>query len=157
MRVAIVNIGTIVSGDLNAPLVQGDTIITDGERLDPVGIARPPRHVHLGGADRRRHPAVHVALEVADGLLARRVVAERDMHVGVDQARDRGRSARIDDDVAGLDRLRRGSADAGDAVAVGNDRVARHERACEIARHDRADIDDGDAHGSRTALGRVFG
>jgi len=39
MRVAIVNIGTIVSGDLNAPLVRGDTIITDGEGIATVGTA----------------------------------------------------------------------------------------------------------------------
>src|SRR5215469_14392122 len=39
MRVAIVNIGTIVSGDLNAPLTQGDAIITDGERIATVGTA----------------------------------------------------------------------------------------------------------------------
>jgi enamidase len=39
MRVAIVNIGTIVSGDLDAPFAQGDTIITDGERIATVGTA----------------------------------------------------------------------------------------------------------------------
>src|SRR5215813_12991562 len=39
MRIAIVNIGTIVSGDLNAPLVRGDAIITDGERIATVGTA----------------------------------------------------------------------------------------------------------------------
>src|SRR5262245_36577986 len=37
MRVALVNIGTIVSGDLNAPLAEGDTIITEGERIVTVG------------------------------------------------------------------------------------------------------------------------
>src|SRR5215468_7129359 len=39
MRVALVNIGTIVSGDLNAPLAKGDTIITQGERIASVGTA----------------------------------------------------------------------------------------------------------------------
>jgi enamidase len=39
MRVALVNIGTIVSGDLNAPLADGDTIITEGERIVTVGTA----------------------------------------------------------------------------------------------------------------------
>jgi enamidase len=37
VRVAIVNIGTIVSGDLNEPFVKGDTIITDGDRIVAVG------------------------------------------------------------------------------------------------------------------------
>jgi enamidase len=39
MRVAIVNIGTIVSGDLGAPLLKGDTIISDGDRIVAVGTA----------------------------------------------------------------------------------------------------------------------
>lgn len=39
MRVAIVNIGTIVSGELSAPFVEGDTIITDGDRIVAVGTA----------------------------------------------------------------------------------------------------------------------
>ena len=39
MRVALVNIGTIVSGDLNAPFAKGDTIITDGDRIVVVGTA----------------------------------------------------------------------------------------------------------------------
>jgi len=39
MRVAIVNIGTIVSGDLAAPLAAGDTIITEGDRIVAVGTA----------------------------------------------------------------------------------------------------------------------
>src|SRR5262245_32195853 len=39
MRFAIVNIGTIASGDLSAPLADGDTIITEGERIVTVGTA----------------------------------------------------------------------------------------------------------------------
>jgi enamidase len=39
MRIAIVNIGTIVSGDLQQPLAGGDTIVTDGERIVAVGTA----------------------------------------------------------------------------------------------------------------------
>jgi enamidase len=39
MRVAIVNIGTIVSGDLNRPLVDGDTIVTEDGRIVSVGTA----------------------------------------------------------------------------------------------------------------------
>ena len=41
MRIAIVNIGSIVSGDLDQPLVAGDTIVTDGDRI--VASAPPPR------------------------------------------------------------------------------------------------------------------
>src|SRR5258708_4392502 len=39
MRLAITNIGTIVSGDWRAPLVQGDTIITAGAEIETVGVA----------------------------------------------------------------------------------------------------------------------
>ncbi len=39
MRVAIANIGTIVSGDLNDPIVEGDTIILDDGRISAVGTA----------------------------------------------------------------------------------------------------------------------
>jgi enamidase len=39
MRVAIVNIGTIVSGDLDGPVVAGDAIILDGPRIAAVGTA----------------------------------------------------------------------------------------------------------------------
>jgi len=39
MRVAIVDIGTIVSGDLNEPFIKGDTILIDGDRILAVGTA----------------------------------------------------------------------------------------------------------------------
>jgi hypothetical protein len=39
MHLAIINIGTIVSGDWRAPLVQGDTIITLGAKIETVGMA----------------------------------------------------------------------------------------------------------------------
>ncbi|MET0629363.1 MAG: amidohydrolase family protein [Xanthobacteraceae bacterium] len=39
MRVAIVDIGTIVSGDLTEPFIKGDTILIDGDRIVAVGTA----------------------------------------------------------------------------------------------------------------------
>jgi enamidase len=39
MKVAIVNVGNIVSGDWRDPFVSGDTILTDGDRLARVGSA----------------------------------------------------------------------------------------------------------------------
>ncbi len=39
MRIAIVNIGSIVSGDLDQPFVAGDTIVTEDERIARVGTA----------------------------------------------------------------------------------------------------------------------
>jgi enamidase len=39
MRVAIANIGTIVSGDLGDPILHGDSIILEGDRIAAVGTA----------------------------------------------------------------------------------------------------------------------
>ena len=39
MKVAIVNLGQIVSGDWRAPFAAGDTIISEGERITHVGTA----------------------------------------------------------------------------------------------------------------------
>src|SRR5437588_7542197 len=39
MKLAIVNVGTIVSGDWRAPFVAGDPILMDGERIAAVGTA----------------------------------------------------------------------------------------------------------------------
>jgi enamidase len=39
VKVAIVNLGEIVSGDWRAPLVEGDTIVSDGEQITLVGTA----------------------------------------------------------------------------------------------------------------------
>jgi enamidase len=39
MRIAIVNIGSIVPGDLDRPLVAGDTIVTEDDRIVSVGTA----------------------------------------------------------------------------------------------------------------------
>jgi enamidase len=39
MKIAVVNLGQIVSGDWREPLLAGDSIITDGERIAQVGTA----------------------------------------------------------------------------------------------------------------------
>src|SRR5687767_12062733 len=39
MRIAIVNIGLIVSGGLDRPFADGDTIVTEGDRIAAVGTA----------------------------------------------------------------------------------------------------------------------
>ena len=100
----------------------------DRERLHAVGIARPAGHVDLRGADRGGDAAMQVAFEIADGLLARREIAERDVHVQVDQPGDGGDAAGVDHDVAGFDRARRRGADRDDAVVLGDDGVAVGQR-----------------------------
>jgi enamidase len=39
MKIAVVNLGRIVSGDWRAPFTAGDTILTNGERIESVGTA----------------------------------------------------------------------------------------------------------------------
>ena len=39
MKTAIVNLGTIVTGEWRDPLAQGDTILSDGDRITRVGTA----------------------------------------------------------------------------------------------------------------------
>jgi enamidase len=39
MKIAVVNLGQIVSGDWREPLLAGDSIITDGDRIEQVGTA----------------------------------------------------------------------------------------------------------------------
>ena len=39
MKIAIVNIGQIISGDWRNPFVPGDTVLADGDRLTSVGAA----------------------------------------------------------------------------------------------------------------------
>ena len=90
---------------------------------------------------------MHVAFEIADRLLPRREIAERDVYVGIDQARDGGRAIGIDHDVAGFDVARGRRADRDDAVAVGDDRITPGKGFVQIAGDDRADVDDGDAQG----------
>jgi hypothetical protein len=128
------------------PPLRETALRRDRQRLDALGIARPPRHVHLGRGNRRGDAAVHVAFEKADGALARRVVPESDVHVGVDQARDRGHAARVDDHVGGIDGTRRRGTDRGDALAIDEDRVARDEGDMPVARDDLPEIDDRDLH-----------
>ena len=121
----------------------------DRQRLDPGGVLRPARHVHLGGGDRRGGATVDVAREVAHGVLARREVAEGDVDLGVDQPRNRRRPAGVDDDIAGIDGGALHSADSFQN-AVGRDkRIAVDEGCAPVARDDGAEIDDRDPHGWR--------
>ena len=135
--------------DLHAagPVVLEALMRRDRERLHAFGVARPAGNMDFRSADRGGHAAVHVAFEIADRLLPRREIAERDVHVGIDQARDGGGAVGVDHDVAGFDVLRGRRADRDDAVAVGDDRIAPDKGLVQIAGDDRADIDDGDAHG----------
>ena len=58
MKVAIVNLGTIVTGDWQAPFAEGDTILMD-ERQDRISVgtasARSLKSLRRGDRRRRRH------------------------------------------------------------------------------------------------------
>src|SRR5258708_3093404 len=77
------------------------------------------RELRRDGGGRRS--AVHVAFQIADRLLSRREIAERDVHVRIDQPRNGRRAVGIDHDVAGFDLPCRSGADHDDAVTVGDD------------------------------------
>src|ERR1043166_7298595 len=59
MKTAIVNLGQIVSGDWKSPLVAGDTILTDGERIVSVG---PASAQAVEAADVVIHPSGMTAI-----------------------------------------------------------------------------------------------
>src|SRR5208282_1318950 len=64
-----------------------------GERqsLDAGGILGPAGNMDFRGADRGGDSAMHITFEEAHRALARRVVAEGDMNLRVDEAGDRNR------------------------------------------------------------------
>src|SRR6185437_516778 len=74
----------------------------DRERLHPNRIFGATGYMDLGGSNCRCHPAVDVAFEEADGLLSRRVVAERDVNMRIDQTRNCNRACGIYHDVTCL-------------------------------------------------------
>ena len=43
MKIAIVNLGQIVSGDWRTPFAEGDAIVIDGDRIASVGTRRGRR------------------------------------------------------------------------------------------------------------------
>jgi hypothetical protein len=123
------------------------TLRGDGKRLDPFHVARPSRHMHFRRGNAGGHPAMQVALEIPDGALARRVITEGDVHVGIDQSGNGGHAVGVDHHIGACHRLRGCRADGLDALAVGEDRVAVNERIAPVAGDDAAEIDDGNLHG----------
>jgi hypothetical protein len=93
---------------------------------------------------------MQIAFQITDGALPRRVIAERDMHVRVDQARDRRHAAGIDHHIGALDLTGRRGADLGDALAVADDGVAGDTWRAPVAGNDMADINDRDFHSARS-------
>src|SRR6185437_2302942 len=133
----------------HAPRLKGIERFSRGdcERLYPRRILGPPRYMHLGCADAGGHPAMRVAFEKSNGLLPRRVIAERDMDVRIDETGYGDGAAGIDGDIA-----------AGNLATVSDrfnisishhDCIAGHDRCRDLARENPADIDDGEAHVSR--------
>ena len=105
MKVAITNLGTIVSGDWRAPFVKGDTIITQDGRIAAVGTAsaaeveacrrrdRRRRHDRDSRSDRfpRSHHLRRLHAAPAHGRLSRKLFARRrdDVDLGFRSARAR--------------------------------------------------------------------
>ena len=116
------------------------------QRLHALRIARPSRYVHLRCRNHRRGAAMDIAFQKPDGALARRIIAEGDVDVRVDEAGDRRHAAGIDHHVGALDRCGGRRADMGNALAVGDDDVAHCNWRAPIARDDHSEIDYRDLH-----------
>ena len=114
----------------------------DRQRLHAFRVFRPPGHMHFGCGDGRCRSAVNVAFEEADRSLARRVVAEGDVHMGIDQARDCDRPVRIDHHVALGDLRSRSGPDVDDPALVHDDGVTGRDRLAPVAGQNGAQIDD---------------
>jgi enamidase len=69
MRVAIINLGEIISGDWHSPFVAGDTIITEGERI-----------VSVGSSDARALDAADVVID-AGGMTATPGLIDSHVHI----------------------------------------------------------------------------
>ncbi len=121
----------------------------NGQGLDARRIAWTAGHMHFRRADAGGDAAVDVAFEEADGLLPRGVVAERDVDVGIDQARHRRHAARVDLHIV-LTVAAAGS-DGFDLASGEDDRVADGSGRGEIARQNLAEIEDRDLHSTTTA------
>src|SRR5262249_38599030 len=116
------------------------------KRLDAFGPARAPRNVHFRGTDRSRHATVDVAFEIADGLLAWRIVAERDVDVRIDQAGNGSSPIGIDDDVTCFDLPDGCRADGFDFPVRRDYCVSFGEWLVPIAGHDCADVGNSQTH-----------
>ena len=116
------------------------------QRLHAFDVARTAGNVNLGRRDRGGDAAVQIAFEVADRALPRRVVAERDMDMRVDQARHRRHAVGVDDDIGAVNRGGRSRSYGRDPLAVNDDRIAARKGTMPIAGDDLAEVDDGEFH-----------
>ena len=99
---------------------------TIASALSPTMSFGRPGHVDLAGRDHRRDPAVEAGLDEVDRPLAGREVADDRVGVRVDQAGERRRAVRVDDDVGAV--LVQAAADRRDPPVLDEDRVGVDER-----------------------------
>ena len=89
---------------------------------------------------------MQIAFQISDRALPRRVVAERDVDVGVDEAGHRSHAGGIDHDIGALDCRSRSRPHGCDPLAVDEDRITAHKGIMPIAGDDLAEVDDRDLH-----------
>ena len=124
----------------------------DRQGLQADDVLRATRQVDLARRDHRGHAAVQRGLDEVRGPLARRVVAEDRVRVGVDEAGHDGRPMSIDDDVrVGLEP----APDRLDAPVGDDDRVGIEQRGGDVARDELADPGDQGAHAAPLSGGRL--
>jgi len=83
--------------------------------------------------DAGRRAAVNVALQEADGLLLRRIITERIVHVAVDEAGACRRAVRVDQHVAGIDFARNHASHRRELAVIDAYRIAVYQRIAPVA------------------------
>ena len=124
----------------------------DGERLEAHDVLRSARQVDLAGRDHRGDTPMERRFDEVEGPLPRCEVAEDRVGVRVDEPRDHGRPAGVDDDVGVVvqpapDRL--------DPPVADDDGIGVEERPVDVARDDLADPGDQRTHGPRLSARRL--
>src|SRR5262245_9948673 len=97
-------------------------------------------NMHLAGRNAGGCAAVQIALQEADRLLLRRVVAERDMDVAVDQSWAGGRAIGVDHQVALLELIFPDRSNFREHTVVHQDRVTVGEWIAPVSSYDGPDI-----------------
>ncbi len=118
------------------------------ECLDADRVLWAAGHMDFGRRDRGRHAAMQITFQIADRLLPRRIIAEGNMDMAVDQAGNRGGAVGIDHDIRGAHVLRRQGPNRLDKAIFTKNCIAGLKRRFPIAADDPANVYDGSLHPS---------
>ena len=129
----------------------------DRQCLEADDVARAARRVHLAGRDHGGDTAIHVGIDPADLVLARRPVARHRMHVAVDEAGSDRHAIGVDDrgGIVRVDIL--GAADGGNLAVHGDDGIGLEDGLVQVSRQYQSDVADDEFLRSRSRRCRIMG